>query len=79
MAETIQSTDLRRRVREVLDRVRFKASRLIVQSYDTPQAGPHSLRRLRRLSGSGGPSAHSDRSGWPSCAPLPRRSASAPH
>jgi prevent-host-death family protein len=38
MAETIQSTDLRRRVREVLDRVRLKREPVIVQSYDTPQA-----------------------------------------
>ena len=38
MSETIQSTDLRRRVREVLDRVRLKGEPVIVQSYDTPQA-----------------------------------------
>ena len=38
MAETIQSTDLRRRVREVLDRVRLKREPVIVQSYSTPQA-----------------------------------------
>ena len=38
MTETIQSTDLRRRVREVLDRVRVKREPVIVQSYDTPQA-----------------------------------------
>ena len=38
MVETIQSTDLRRRVREVLDRVRLKREPLIVRSYDTPQA-----------------------------------------
>jgi len=38
MTETIQSTDLRRRVREVLDRVRIKREPVIVQSYDTPQA-----------------------------------------
>ncbi len=38
MVETIQSTDLRRRVREVLDRVRLKGEPVIVQSYDTPQA-----------------------------------------
>ncbi len=37
MIETIQSTDLRRRVREVLDRVRLKRKPIIVQSYDTPQ------------------------------------------
>ena len=38
MTETIQSTDLRRRVREVLDRVRLTREPVIVQSYDTPQA-----------------------------------------
>ena len=38
MVETIQSTDLRRRVREVLDRVRLKGEPVIVQNYDTPQA-----------------------------------------
>lgn len=38
MAETIQSTDLRRRVREVLDRVRIEGQPVIVQTYDTPQA-----------------------------------------
>lgn len=38
MTETIQSTDLRRRVREVLDRVRIKREAVVVQSYDTPQA-----------------------------------------
>ena len=38
MTETVQSTDLRRRVREVLDRVRFKREPIIVQTYDTPQA-----------------------------------------
>jgi len=38
MAQTIQSTELRRRVREVLDRVRRKGEPVIVQSYDTPQA-----------------------------------------
>lgn len=38
MIETIQSTDLRRRVREVLDQVRLKREPVIVQSYDTPQA-----------------------------------------
>ena len=35
---TIQSTDLRRRVREVLDRVRRKQEPVIVRTYDTPQA-----------------------------------------
>lgn len=38
MTETIQSTDLRRRVREVLDQVRTKGKAVIVQSYNTPQA-----------------------------------------
>ncbi|MGC9349736.1 MAG: type II toxin-antitoxin system Phd/YefM family antitoxin [Anaerolineae bacterium] len=38
MVETVQSTDLRRRVREVLDRVRLKREPVIVQTYDTPQA-----------------------------------------
>jgi len=38
MTETIQSSDLRRRVREVLDRVRLKREAVIVRSYGTPQA-----------------------------------------
>lgn len=38
MIETIQSTDLRRRVRTVLDQVRIQREPVIVQSYDTPQA-----------------------------------------
>jgi prevent-host-death family protein len=38
MTETIQSTDLRRRVREVLDRVRLRREPVVVQSYGTPQA-----------------------------------------
>lgn len=38
MVETIQSTDLRRRVRAVLDGVRVKREPVVVQSYDTPQA-----------------------------------------
>jgi prevent-host-death family protein len=38
MVETIQSTDLRRRVRDVLDRVRIKREPVIVQNYGTPQA-----------------------------------------
>lgn len=38
MFEIIQSTDLRRRVRDVLDRVRNKHEPVIVQSYNTPQA-----------------------------------------
>jgi len=35
---TIQSTELRRQVREVLDRVRRKQEPVIVRTYDTPQA-----------------------------------------
>jgi prevent-host-death family protein len=35
---TIKSTDLRRQVRAVLDRVRRKGEPVIVQTYDTPQA-----------------------------------------
>jgi len=35
---TIQSTDLRRRVREVVDQVRTAQQPVIVQTYDTPQA-----------------------------------------
>ena len=38
MTETIQTTDLRRRVREILDRVRIKREPVIVYTYDTPQA-----------------------------------------
>ena len=38
MLETIQSTNLRRKVREVLDKVRLEGKPLIVQTYDTPQA-----------------------------------------
>jgi prevent-host-death family protein len=38
VAATIQSTDLRRRVRAVLDRVQRKQEPVIVQTYDTPQA-----------------------------------------
>ena len=38
MAINIQTTDLRRRVREVLDRVRQKQEPVIVRSYDRPQA-----------------------------------------
>jgi prevent-host-death family protein len=38
MTMTIQSTDLRRQVREVLDRVRQQQEPIIVQTYDTPQA-----------------------------------------
>ena len=35
---TVQSTDLRRRIREVLDRVRIEQEPIVVQTYDTPQA-----------------------------------------
>lgn len=38
MAITIQSTDLRRHVREVLDRVRKGQQPIIVRTYHTPQA-----------------------------------------
>jgi len=38
MTSTIQSTDLRRRVREVLERVRMRREAVIVQSYEQPQA-----------------------------------------
>ena len=38
MTETIQTTDLRRRVREVLDRVRIQGEAVVVYTYDTPQA-----------------------------------------
>lgn len=38
MVETIQSTDLRRRVRDILDRVRLKHEPVVVQNYGTPQA-----------------------------------------
>ena len=38
MTEAVQSTDLRRRVREVLDRVRVQRQPVIVYTYDTPQA-----------------------------------------
>jgi prevent-host-death family protein len=38
MTEAIQSTDLRRRVRQVLDRVRINRQAVIVKAYDTPQA-----------------------------------------
>lgn len=37
MTEAIQSTDLRRRVRQVLDQVRIKRQPVIVNTYDTPQ------------------------------------------
>jgi PHD/YefM family antitoxin component YafN of YafNO toxin-antitoxin module len=38
MTEAIQTTDLRRRVREVLDRVRVQRQSVVVYTYDTPQA-----------------------------------------
>ncbi|MEW5827893.1 MAG: type II toxin-antitoxin system prevent-host-death family antitoxin [Chloroflexota bacterium] len=38
MSLTIQSTDLRRRVRDVLERVRTEQEIVIVKSYNTPQA-----------------------------------------
>ena len=38
MTWTVQTTDLRRRVREILDRVRLEREPVIVRSYDTPQA-----------------------------------------
>ena len=38
MTWSVQSTDLRRRVREVLERVRLRHEPAIVQSYGRPQA-----------------------------------------
>ena len=38
MTENVQSTDLRRRVREILDRVRMGGEPVVVYTYDTPQA-----------------------------------------
>jgi len=38
MTWTVQTTDLRRRTREILDRVRMKGEPVVVRSYDTPQA-----------------------------------------
>ena len=38
MVTSIQATDLRRRVREVLDRVRMNREPIVVRTYDTPQA-----------------------------------------
>jgi len=38
VTQTIQSTDLRRQVREVLDRVRRLQEPVIVRTYGTPQA-----------------------------------------
>lgn len=38
MTWTVQATDLRRRSRDILDRVRLKREAAIIQSYNTPQA-----------------------------------------
>ena len=38
MSMTIQTTDLRRRVRDVLERVREKGETFVIKSYNTPQA-----------------------------------------
>lgn len=38
MSQAIQTTDLRRRVRDVLERVRVKRETFIIKSYNTPQA-----------------------------------------
>jgi len=38
MTVTIQATDLRRRVREVLNRVQEDGEPVVVRTYDTPQA-----------------------------------------
>jgi len=38
VAVSIQATDLRRWVREVLDRVRREGEPIVVRTYDTPQA-----------------------------------------
>ena len=38
MTGSIQTTDLRRRVREVLDRVRSEGEPVVVYTYGTPQA-----------------------------------------
>jgi prevent-host-death family protein len=38
VTESIQSTDLRRQVRKVLDRIRREQEPIIVRTYDTPQA-----------------------------------------
>jgi prevent-host-death family protein len=38
MTVTIQATDLRRRVREVLDRVQEDREPVVIRTYDTPQA-----------------------------------------
>jgi prevent-host-death family protein len=38
MTESVQSTDLRRRVREVLDRVQKEQKPIVVRTYGDPQA-----------------------------------------
>lgn len=38
MTWTVQTTDLRRRVRQVLDRVRVEREPVVVRNYGTPQA-----------------------------------------
>jgi len=38
MTWTVQTTALRRQVRQVLDRVRLKREPVVIQNYDTPQA-----------------------------------------
>ncbi|MBU0491306.1 MAG: type II toxin-antitoxin system Phd/YefM family antitoxin [Chloroflexi bacterium] len=38
MLSTVQATDLRRRVREVLDQVQTRREPVVVRTYDTPQA-----------------------------------------
>jgi len=38
MTRTIQSTELRRRLRHVLDRTRIEREPVIIQCYGTPQA-----------------------------------------
>jgi prevent-host-death family protein len=38
MTWTVQTTDLRRRAREILDRVRLRREAVVIRSYDTPQA-----------------------------------------
>jgi len=38
MAKSVKSTDLRRRIRQVLDQVLKEGKPVVVQTYDTPQA-----------------------------------------
>lgn len=38
MAKSVKSTDLRRRIRQVLDQVLKEGEPVVVQTYDTPQA-----------------------------------------